>query len=366
MKRKWVRAVMRVLTVAALASGLTGCWDQGSFNQRAAVLILTVAPAQQSGQWLWSFYFPNPSTTVSSASRQSSQEEFYRLTVYAATLPEAYGKVQQQLARDVYLGQMEDIVISYKIPASVMATAVNAYNIEGLTPKTAYLVVAKSPAQAVAVTPQETTPSVYLTQYFDCQSCQPEMLSRPVWNVWTALVTPGVSPVIPYASSSTQISAIAVYPQSGRPVIFSRQETLGWAYLMGRVTKALVAVSLPFGRVVLGHVKGRVSTNVTSAPHAISADVHVSATGTIVEWPLPEAPTRADLALVQKATEQKLLAYCLSAIKAANASGTDPFGYGRALYFQHPAWPAQDPTYGYPIQAHITVRMTVQRSGVGT
>lgn len=366
MKGQWARAVMAVLTVAALASGLTGCWDQGSFSRRAAVLILAVAPAQQSREWLWTFYFPNPNTTVSSASRQSPQGEFYRLTVDAATLPEAYGKVQQQLARDVYLGQMEDIVISTKIPASVMATVVNAYNLEGLTPKTAYLVASKSPTEAVAVTPQETTPSVYLTQYFSCQSCQPELLSRPEWVVWSALVTPGVSPVIPYAASSTKISAIAVYPKSGRPIIFSPHETLGWAYLMGRVTKGLVAVSLPFGRVVLGRVKSQVSTTVAAAPHAIRAEVHVSATGTIVEWPLPVAPTRGDLALVEEATGQKLLAYCLSAIKVANASKTDPFGYGRALYFQHPAWPAQDPAYDYPIKAHVTVRVTVQKSGVGT
>lgn len=350
-----------------LALGLTGCWDQLPFTNRASVLIITIAPAAKARQWRWEFYFPNPTITVSSISQMKPQEQFYRVQVTASSLDQAYQLVQERLARDIYLGQLEVIVWSTGISATAFETLLDTYNREGYVSKTAYMLLARPPlSRTVSVSPQESLPSVYLTSYFECQSCQPEYLGQPIWRVWDDFKTPGVSPVLPYMASPTAIAQIGVYGPKGKPVIFSKEQTQGYAYLAGKVNKESLNLTQPGGIVTITRLAGRPKTQVSMGRHAIDVRTQIHLTGILGQWPASEALTLATLRKIQHEAEQAILAKCRAAIEEANRTHTDPFGYGRMLYFRHLIHTTLSPSQweSLPIHAQILVRVAIRSSGV--
>ncbi|MDA8192814.1 MAG: spore gernimation protein GerC [Thermaerobacter sp.] len=352
-----------------LACGLSGCWDQLTFTSRASALLITIAASARAGEWRWRFYFPNPTVTVSSLTQIKPKDQFYQVAVTADSLAQAYAKVQQRLARDLYLGQLQVIVWSSRIPVPTLASLLDAYNREGTVPKTAYMLLARPPlAQKVAVTPQEVIPSVYLTSYFDCQVCQPEYFARTVWQTWDDLVTPGISPIVPYMESPAEVAQIGVLGTAGPPILFSRRQTEGYAYLTGKVGKETLSLAEPGGRVTLTHVRETpVKTRVTLGRHAINVRARIEVSATLGQWPRSQPLTPRTVRTTEQAAARVVLGKCLAAIAEANRTHTDPFGYGRTILFMHPspqAWPISADWLNYPIAAQVAVRVWVKGSGV--
>lgn len=359
---------MRVLAIGAIfliIVMLGGCWDSEPDTDRASALVLTVSQASPK-EWHWTFYFPNPTVTVSSLSQLKPSNQFYTMGVTASSLDRAYTRVQQKLARDLYLGQLEVIILSSKLTKPEMLRLLNAYNREGVTPKTVYILVGTPPVNDLAlVTPQESIPSVYWESYFECHQCQPEYLGHPEWKVWDDMVTPGVSPVVPYGTKAYEMTKIAVYPGKGRPIIYSTQATEGWAYLKGQVAKETLAFETPWGRITLANVHGTAHNQVRPGNGTIdvSTDIHLSVT--LAEWGSSVELTPSILKQIEILGERAVLSRCLLSIGEANRTHTDPFGYGRSLWFQHQA-PEKLARGGWePISSQVTVTLQIRSAGSG-
>lgn len=358
----------RVLALGAIfltVIVLGGCWDSEPDTDRASALMLTVSQATPK-KWQWRFYFPNPTVTVSSLTQLKPSNQFYTMGVTASSLDRAYTKVQQRLARDLYLGQLEVMILSTKLTRPEVLSLLNAYNREGLTPKTAYVLLGAPPVNKLAlVTPQESIPSVYWESYFECHQCQPEYLARPEWKVWDDMVTPGVSAVVPYGTEAYEMTQIAVYPQTGPPVIYSRRATEGWAYLKGRVDKETIALNTPWGRIGLANIHGAAHNQVWQGNGHINVSTRINLSVTLAEWGSSVEMTPSMLKQIDMLGERKVLARCLLAIREANKTHTDPFGYGRTLWFQHQA-PEILASGGWePISSRVTVVLQIRSAGSG-
>ncbi|WP_243239296.1 Ger(x)C family spore germination C-terminal domain-containing protein [Sulfobacillus harzensis] len=348
---------------------LSGCWDELSMANRASALVLSVQPAPNQ-RLKWTFYFPNPAVTINSLNNLSAGQQFYEASATAASLGRAYQKVQIQLARDLYMGQLEDVVISRRLPADTLSEVINAYNREGILPKTVYI-LARSAAlnTGLPVTVQDPVPTVYLTKYFDCRACQPVELAQPAWKVWDKLRTPGVSPVIPYESKTTRISELLVYPVNGQPRLLSHRLTVGWAYLTNHVIKESLSYSTPEGQVTVNNITSHARVKLTLRRGMLQAFVTIHANGDLTQWPPSTAVTPKDIRVVESKAARQLVASCLDTVQFADRTHTDPFGWGRDYLFRHPGSSLEFSKHGgmiWPINAHVTVTMHIPTVGVSS
>lgn len=346
----------------------TGCWDQQSFTNRASALIMEVSPAKQKGQYLWEFFFPNTTVTVSSLSSLPPREQLYSISVTAPSLTQAFVRVQEKMARDLYLGQLEVVIWADTMPVARVRRLVASLNRQGQIPKSFWVLLGRPPlVPLVEVTPQEAIPSIYITRYFDCRTCQPAFLGRYFWQVWADFATPGISPVMPLASTRTRIDHIAVYSDHGPPTLWTRPQTLGWAYLTGRVLKEEVHVNTPWGWADVGQLRGTVVTHVSSRPHAIGVDAHLMVHGILTSWPPLVPLTAGRLGTLQRLVARSILKNCQAAVAEANRTHTDPFGYARSLFWQQMGLSpfAFSPTLSHlPIDAHISVTVQIRDVGI--
>jgi hypothetical protein len=333
---------------------------------RASALALSVTKAAPHA-FRFTFYFPNPTVTVSSISNLATQHEFYTSTAVAPALGLAYRRVQSQITRDLYLGQLEDIIVSADLTTGDLAELINAYNRMGIVPKMVYLVGAPNNRGTLPVNLQEPVPTVYFTKYFDCRTCQPVLLARREWKVWDALETPGVSPVIPYGVSPTRIDRLMVYPHHGRPHIMTPQETMGWGFLTNHVVKDTVGIRVPKGLVVVNNVTDVAVTRMAVEHGRLAVRADIRAVGDIAGWPEPIPLTNAVLKVVEQQTSRTIIRDCLAAVNFANRTKTDPFGFTRCYLFRHPA---QDLKYEksrgmiWPLQLTVTVVTHIPITGV--
>lgn len=356
--------LLAILGMGLLLIGIAGCWDDEPDTLRASALILMVSHKAGEKSWNWRFYFPNPTVTVSSLSQIKPEDEFYTISVKAPSMEQAYTKAQQHLARDLYLGQLEIVIVSDDLSTEDLTSFLNAYNREGTLPKTAYILVASSPLSKMSiVSPQVPIPAVYWESYFDCKDCQPEILARPIWKVWDDMITPEVSPAMPYASSSHKISQMAVYRRQGPPVIFSRPETLGWAYLMGKVEKESLNIRSPMGKITLGRIRGTVRSRVEAIRTHLRVFVQIHLTSDVAQWESSAPMTTDTLAHIETLAERRILSECVAAIDEADKTHTDPFGYGRRLSFEQDGPPSMAVVHWEHIDAQVTVTMQIRTSG---
>ncbi len=360
------KKVVAGLLMGILTLALTGCWDQLSLADRASALVMSVKPASNH-RLQWTFYFPNPGITVSSISNISSTQQFYTASTTAVSLGAAYQKVQVQLARDLYLGQLEDVVFSQDLPAQTVNRVINAYNRDGILPKTVYLLAEPTAVTALPTTLQEPVPTVYFTKYFECRKCQPVDLSQPAWQVWDEIHTPGISPVLPYGTQRPSISELLVYPTDGMPHLLNHSMTLGWAYLTNHIRKESLSFKVREGLVSMSGIKSHAKVKLTVKDGVLVARVKIHAEGALTQWPDNAAMTPRELKLVQSLASRQILHTCLRTIQFANQTRIDPFGWGRDYLFRHPqAGITNEKRRGmiWPIEAHIAVTTRIPATGV--
>ncbi len=332
----------RLAAVAGLLLSLVllaGCWDQMGISDRAAALMVSVA-WHPSGRLSWTFFFPNPTVTVNSQSQIKSTRQLYTVSVAADSWAGAERAAQRLLDRHLYLGQLKVLLWSSDMPAEAVATLVDAYNRQGITSKVAY--VAAAPARALPhllqASPQEVVPRLKWEHVFSCGPCEAIRLSQPLWHVWVDVHTPGMSPVVPYIAASGALSQIAVYGRRGPPVIFTPQQTLGWAVLTDRVTREVLSLTRGGARYTVTGVRGHGATRVAWTGGPIQVDVHVAMSGVLAQAPYGTAGRPREVRAIETATARLLLADCQAAVRRANAEHVDPFGYARTLLFEHPQW----------------------------
>ncbi|PSR21466.1 MAG: hypothetical protein C7B45_10580 [Sulfobacillus acidophilus] len=362
--RRWCRG----LILFCLPWLLSGCWDQLSMTQRAAAVVVYVTNTQHH-QLEWTFYFPNPAVMVSSILNLSSKRQFYTTQVRAPSLLDAVERASGTLARQIYMGQMEDILLSRNISSRQMAAIVDDYNRNGSWSKSAYMVVVPATSHPLPIESQEPVPDVFYTSYFTCSTCHPLYLGEQEWQVWDELETPGVSTVLPYAAQSQRPDQVMVYPQQGPHYLWSRAQTKAWATLANRMKRATITLVTAKGPIDIKDVRVRTTTHIIMHHGELDVQARVHAVGDLAGWPQSMLVTTKELKWIEAQASRCLIWWCTAAVQRANQTKTDPFGWGRAYLFSHPTVDAlysEEPTIEWPITAHFTVTTHLFVTGVNT
>jgi spore germination protein KC len=369
-RRRFVTWAIGAMAVLLVAGGCTGCWDQLPFYERALALAITVSPTKTRSDWHYTFVFANPAVTISSLGQMSSADQLFAVSVKAPTLSQAVGRADKRLSRQVYIGQLQDLVWSAKMPSSAAYDLILAYNRHGLTAKTVFVAVtAGQPQDAVKPTLQEVVPDMFLTKYFSCRGCQPVTLSEKEWELWITMETPGVSPVVPIMSGPNTVDEVTVYPNKGEPVTFTPEETRGWGFLLGRVHNAALGFGMPEGRIAVDRIEATVANHISWTPTGLAVRAEVRAQGMVAEWPptMPLTPQR--IRKLETLAARKILHESLAAVRRAQTTHTDPFGYWRDYLYQHPSLMGQKTVAEWdqmPYHVHVSVTMSLIETGVNT
>lgn len=364
MKRSLIKALV---TLVSLALVLTGCWDQRSISKRAILVGIGLSASHQ-----WTFVFPNVTTTVSSLSSIDPSREFYGLQASASSWTEALARVQRMANREVYPGDLEELVVSRDLSRSAVAAMVETLNNEGMVPASTWIAASTVTPQKILLmtSPQSVVPTVFLPSYFSCTNCHAALLGVHAWQWWDRNGTPGVSPIVPLVVPRTNglsVSQLLVYPTVGVPKLMPRTATEGYEYLMGHVRKGAIAVKVKGVTYTVSGIQAHVRTRVGLTDHAVTAIIKITASGTIAEVPANSEVTRTTEKAVGRAMAHVILKRCLSSLAWSNQTHTDPFGYAKNAAWKHSRIAQRiEPNQlsALPIHAVVSVRGHITGEGV--
>ena len=346
---------------------LPGCWNQRPIEERAIALAVAVSADHQ-----WTFLFPNVTITVSSLKSMSTSEQFYPVTVRAASYMAALDLVQRQSPRAVSVGDLEALIISPQLTTGQLSSILHDVTLNGSVPNKLWLVATqKSPTSLLLhTTPQTVVPVYGLASYFSCHGCHSANLGVRAWQWWLGRVTPGISPVIPIVTATPtglQVSKMLVYPEHGKPLTMPERATEGFSYLMGKVTKSTLPLQVGHQRYLIAFVRDHASSHVQLTPDAVRVQVVIHAVGELVGAPPGQMVTAATEQAVDRAASRAIVSQSVLTLNWANRTRTDPFGYAeRGAWLRNTVAAAIPPSAlaGLPIHAQVSARMHIQGEGV--
>ncbi len=357
------RQILRWFVALVLLLPLGGCWDAMPIDHQGVALMLGVSPGARPGEERWRFLFPNVTLTPGSLSSVSHGEEYYTLTVTAPSFADAIVRAQEKSNRVLYMGQLEAFLWDASLPYSQLSPLFDAVNGAGTIPKT-FWVMATPRGQVASVmefvSPQVSAPRVSLPTYFDCLHCQPIRLGVRGWKFWADSVSSGVSPTVPLVTlrhGALAVRSLLVYHGAGQPVFYTAQEAQGVGLLEGKSQRLAFNVHWAGHLVSLARIHGTRSVHVYTAPHDLIVRETLHLTGFIDEVSGMQTVTRGDELSIEHAAERKMLQKCLAAIAHANATQTDPFGYGRQAQWFSPQ--------SGPLRIHAALRCHLVLKGEG-
>ena len=260
---RWRTRVAQSLVAVVMVVIITGCWDQHPVEYRATVAAIAIDPSKSPGRQVYTFLFPNVTTTTSSLESTPSSEQFYTIQVDAPTLSQAVGAVQRRQSRSLYLGQVRLLVLSTRLPSSQWMHVLDGVADSGQFVLTFWMIAAKSAAAVVTLTPpSEVVPEVALYQALRCP-CQAFRWQGSAWRAWTQANTPGMSVSFPYVipeSGHPTMGRMVVL--GARPIPWSREETDGYAYLDNRIARDGFSVPLHHQLMAVTQVRGGTAIHV--------------------------------------------------------------------------------------------------------
>ena len=346
-----------------LALPLTGCWDNNPLDDQGIVMSIGIFPSSQKGDLRWIFTFPNVTLTPSSLANIKADKQYYDLTVNAPTFAEAVMKAQEESSRIVYFGQLHNFMWPTTLSWQQLWPVVASLNDVGSVPKTFWVMATKPSVKPIMkfVSPQVVAPRTYMATYFDCSHCQPIVLGQREWKFWSRAITPGINPyapVIDLEDNKLAIRQILVYPPSGRPVVYSPEETRGFGFLSGKIKSASLWLKWKGRQVGVSQLHDSHSISARKAGDGIRVDETIRVKG-FIEQPSPKSSSLRDQNLLRQLAQQRILSWCLEAIHRANETHTDPFGYAESVL-----WSQDQKAKFLPIHARITVLVSLKGEGM--
>lgn len=347
------------LALALLTPLAAGCWDQLPRMGIAEVSALGVEPAPH-GRYRWEFVFPNVTISAANLVNLSPGKQYSALTVVRRTFPAALQAVQDRLSRIVYVGQLQVLALADTLSTPQAASIVTALNQMAPLPKSFWTVTGPPPLVPWLVASparQIVVPQYELADIFSCH-CLSMIVQQRGWKFWASLITPGGSAVLPWIDGPRlAIDRVAVYPATGRPLLMSRQETRGFAYLTGRMRRGVLTVTHGGRSVTLNYLRDSTVVALQRTAGTIVAHIAIDARGKVAAESAP-VPT----ATVGTWIAQAIAADSRAAVAFANRTHTDPFGWARTLsWTRHAALADVAPNRwaALPLKLYLRIRVSL-------
>ncbi|MBX5467684.1 MAG: hypothetical protein K6U14_09385 [Firmicutes bacterium] len=334
--RHWGKVVVGL----SLMGLLSGCWSNRPVERRNLALMLGVGPAPHH-QIRLIFQIPTRSglTGLTKGSGASQEASFYLIEGVGATMTDAFAQAQAKTTRDLYLGQVEVVAFSTRLPPTAFEQARNMFSRLGSLDKTAYAVATPSVRRLLALQPRSgELPGIILASNFGCLSCNVEHLERTVWDMETAHYNRGINLWLPLLSAGPhgfEINQMAVYAQDRPVLILTPPETQALGYVMGLTHKGTLTFRWGPHWVALRALDARPHFAMAWKDGRPAIAITLDVTGSLAEYLRGEL-TPPVLKAVETAAEKDLARRVTAVLARLQQAHVDPVGFGQSWVWFHP------------------------------
>lgn len=315
---------------------LTGCGNATAIDNRAITVALAVDRGHD-GKLFYTFQMPTPQSLGGGGTQSGGGSSFYYPSAEATSFAEAISIVEDRTSRDVYLGQMQVVMISLDVPPLGRDRFLSELTRIGETDRTEWLSFTEGSAAKILPAPQgqEELPAVYYATHFDCRTCQSSDMSMRLWRAMANLDGPSHATMIPVISktgSQISIERVAAFRYGVPPVVLSAEETMTAMMLFGRATKAVLYLKTPLGDAVVRSLAVKSSRRAELVLGRLELTDEVTAHGQVAQKPASVLRlTQAGIRTVADAAAAKISARAVSLIAHLQAAGVDPIHFGNYL-----------------------------------
>lgn len=345
---------------------LTGCGDNRPLNYRALVLAMGFAPAPHHRLTVY-LQIPTPRglTSLSTGGAGNSGATTYTLHATGSTVGRALSRAQAGVNQELYLGQLQAVILSTHLNATQFADVASTFTRLGTLVKTAYALATPAPMATVFATTAPSTPiaPLYFATEFGCAHCQTVNLKREIWNIEQAQYGPPVRtlwlPLIEPSPQGFRTNTVALYQQDQVVRHLTARQTVLLGYLLGRTstgTVHLVWDGLPVSiRALRAHAHFRRQWRGST----LTVHVTLSVVGNLDAFPA-SLPLDPHLTWVRTATADDLDAETGALATQLAHAGLDPWTLGQAAAWQHPDavadWQQAYRQSRWMVTAHVHLR----------
>lgn len=343
------RVLAWALLLAMMVPLLSGCWDNREPRRRAYVLGLAIDAAESPEGYLEvSVQLPVPGKAAGGGGGKAQGgdgggggAEFYLVKGNGGSLSEALEKAQDEVSRDLFLGQMRAVIFSSHLSAEQLRHAVEGMRGIGDVEDTVYTVMARGRADDILgrQTTLERLPALYFNNIFEAVRRQTVFAPVQLWQFWRAVKTSGWEPIMPAAHVTDKIVELrgfAVFNGYELRGFLSGEEAQGYLWLMGRTRNR--SLSVPTVRGLSG---GKAMTATRSVMTRLEHGkpvfrVHLRVTGEVSLTP-PGGGSEAEVEEVNEAIRKAIRQQIDRAIaRAQEEFRSDIFGFGRTIFYRFP------------------------------
>lgn len=324
----------RLLALAGLCLALAGCGIATAIDNRALAIGLGVDPAP-GGENLYTFQVPSPQSLGGSRGGGNS---FYFPAARAHSLAQAIGRVEDMTSRDIYLGQLQVILISVKLPPAQRQHFLTEIRRIGETDRTEWIALADGSAAELLVPPkgQEELPASFYQTHFSCRGCQSTDMSIRTWRAEADLASPGLTALLPVVRSrggTPDIARVAAVQRGGMPLVLSEADSQALMMLLGRMTKGAIRVETPDGPAVVRSLSAHARRKARLVGGRLELADQVTLYGEVASQPFGVVHLTAPaLQRIAQATAERLRDQALAVVAKTQARGVDALAFGRQLY----------------------------------
>ncbi len=338
-----MRRSFQVLAVIGLLLSLSGCWGNRPVDERDMVFTLGLANGSPKAPLKMLFQFPTPAALIDYSAHKglsSKNTPVANVTGSGQTVAQCFNQGQAQVARDLYLGQIQLVGVASDLKPQVFSQALLALTRIGTVDMTPFVFVTGQDLDTVlhAQTIQAQFPNLYYSSLYSCTHCATDNLGVSMWQFAAEDQTPGVDPHLPYvsidpAAQTIVTDRVALYRHLQFVTVLSPQQTQDFGLLEGLANK--VSVFIPQGQVSLRSIHGSAHLRTTVVHGTVQATFLLNLTSTLAGTATVTQTPAGNAAIAAKAS--KVLAQnCLRVLKYTQAKDVDPWGVGRMLDWQHP------------------------------
>jgi len=369
-------SAMRRAAMAACAAvtllATTGCWNAVTLGERAIIQIVAVDPAAR-GDLRWTFFQANPTALAemgsggqtSGPSGGTTSQQVLAMSVVAPTVADAYRKVQSLTSRDLYLGQMEQIVLSESLAAADVRTVIDGMaHTPEVDQSQALLATPGQAAKAVlAPDPQELFPAAFLERPQLCPTCTTVGIVEPLADAfiltrtgWGTLVVPEIRP----GPDGIAVRGAAVYRGTQLVARLGEADAVALGLALGVTEKDGISLRVPgLGLVGVRSIHGHTDVTPRWSDGRLQARVRLRLSGDVTTIEPDMGRNLSEIRpLVSRAAAAAILAQERSILSRLLGAGADPLGFGRRLFDADPSAAPSAQAYADAVR-HAVVALSV-------
>ncbi|MFZ5943182.1 MAG: Ger(x)C family spore germination protein [Bacillota bacterium] len=231
---------LRLVTILLILVFLsTGCWDVEEVNRRALpnVLFLDIGQTDKVQMGI-DLHVPGTLQPPVNTMEQQFEKNHGILYTEGRGLLEAWSKLQTNVSRHVFFGQLRAIIISEQFAKQDLEDSLDFIGRIPFIPSDASMLVTKEDIQSLVDLKNNSNfiPGNYIAQYF--QSFYKKSLAKPiyVWEVFARIDNKTADPYFPIISTNQGnyvISGLALFSETRMVGELNQQETYAFSILDG-------------------------------------------------------------------------------------------------------------------------------------